>query len=103
MRYNGKIETYHYFGEWSDKLDQPHGRGVWFGDNTIRVGYFTQSECSDGKVFRVVTYDDAINVEVGKETFINGDTHRNAKSHVAGRGRGKKGCWEYKYINSAQK
>ena len=43
-----------YFGEWSPKTDKPHGRGIWFGGNAVRVGYFKDGEIARGKVLTIV-------------------------------------------------
>ena len=60
MRWKDEMFTWYYFGEWSETFDAPHGRGVWFGENVIRVGYFTEGAPSDGKVFRVITDNEEI-------------------------------------------
>jgi len=54
MLYEGKNRDYDYFGEWSAEQEKPHGRGIWFGGNTVRVGYFKSGAPTDGKVFCVV-------------------------------------------------
>lgn len=42
MRYDRQDLKMNYFGEWSEEYNQPHGRGVWFARNFVRVGYYTQ-------------------------------------------------------------
>lgn len=48
MRYEKSNLKCDYFGEWSLTKNKAHGRGVWFGGNLIRVGYYTKGKCSDG-------------------------------------------------------
>ena len=55
MRWNGNNYDYDYFGEWSLTTDKPHGRGIWFGGNFIRVGYFKIGKIARGKVLKTVT------------------------------------------------
>ena len=71
MLWKGQYLPYHYFGEWSEELNSPHGRGVWFGGNSVRVGYYTRGSPFEGKVYIVVN-----NItSVGTETFSNGNTY----------------------------
>jgi len=100
MLLDGKMQRLHYFGEWSDLLDAPHGRGIWFGSGVVRIGYFTKAACSDGKVIRVKSANDETFIAIGTETFVNGQTHTNVKNHVPGRGKGRKGCWEGKWVDA---
>ncbi len=57
MRWNSKTIDRDYFGEWSRESDEPHGRGIYFGANGVRVGYFKHGEITRGKVLSVVTTD----------------------------------------------
>ena len=60
MRWNGDSLDYDYFGEWSRTTDKPHGRGLCFGDNVVRVGYFKNGVIARGKVFSIVTEKEGI-------------------------------------------
>ena len=53
MRWDGKDSDRDYFGEWSSTTDKPHGRGIWFGENVVRVGYFKNGELARGKVLSI--------------------------------------------------
>ena len=102
MRYERrKMRNMCYYGEWSDSLQQPHGRGVWFqaDANWFRIGYSTYGEPSEGEVFLVVTGDNGIVIKVGKERFANGDTIFEGKIHREGRKKGPAGCWVNKWVN----
>ena len=72
MQLYGKMRIVNYFGEWSNRLDTPHGRGFCFGEldwrkYSTRIGYYTYGEPSDGKVLKLDKddYEDII--------FYNGD------------------------------
>ncbi len=45
-----------YYGEWSEQLKQPHGRGIFFhGDGSIFLGNFMNGTTkSDGKHISIV-------------------------------------------------
>ena len=55
MRLNGKNFVWDYFGEWSRTTDKPHGRGIYFGGSSVRVGYFKNGVIARGKVLNLVT------------------------------------------------
>ena len=74
MRWESENLSFDYFGEWSRTTDKPHGRGIWFGGNSVRVGYFKNGEIARGKVFRIVTGKDGIWVSIGTEEDKNGKT-----------------------------
>ena len=55
MHAMGLTYSWFYFGECTTTTNLPHGRGILFGINAIRVGYFTNGVLSDGKVFKLAT------------------------------------------------
>ena len=61
-----------YFGEWSRTTDKPHGRGIYFGSNAARVGYFKNGEIEHGKVLKIVTGKPGIHVLIGTEEDLDG-------------------------------
>ena len=100
MQYLGKdMGNMCYYGEWSDSLQQPHGRGVWFEPtaNFIRIGYSTYGEPSEGEVFNVETGDSGMHMREGKERFSDGDTIFEGKLHREGISPA--GCWVNKWVN----
>jgi hypothetical protein len=64
---NGDNFVWDYFGEWSRTTDKPHGRGIWFGGNDVRVGYFKNGEVARGKVLTIATDKEGIEVSIGTE------------------------------------
>ena len=81
MRLRGKDFDRDYFGEWSSTTDKPHGRGIYFGANGVRVGYFKNGEIARGKVFRIVTKKEGIDVSLGTEEDLNGVTKFKGRYH----------------------
>ena len=74
--------NYDYFGEWSSRTNSPHGRGIWFGGNTMRVGYFNNGEIARGKVFKsVLCGDGKIDVSIGTEDYKMGRTKFKGRTH----------------------
>ena len=67
MRWDVKNCDYDYFGEWSRTTDKPHGRGIYFGRNAVRVGYFKHGLIARGKVLTIFVITDGIQVGVGTE------------------------------------
>ena len=101
MRWRGQTNSRHYFGECSATTNLPHGRGVLFGGNSIRVGYFTNGALSDGEVFYIITTRNGIEIGVGTDQIDNnGDTIFEGKSHRPGKKGGPEGCWVSKWINN---
>ena len=100
MRWRGKTNSRDYFGECSAATNLPHGRGVRFGVNSIRVGYFTNGALSDGEVFFIIANNDKTDIGVGTERFDhNEDTIFEGKSHVPGKNGAPAGCLVGKLIN----
>ena len=86
------MTTMNYFGEWSDSLGQPHGRGFQFGYDdhtdsyTTRIGYFTNGRPSDGKVLKLARQWDCYTGDLDEIIFHNGEEKfRDGKTTFKGR------------------
>ena len=74
MRWAGKDLSYDYFGEWSRTTNEPHGRGIYFGKNCLRVGYFKDGHITRGKVLTIALGEKGNEVLIGTEEELNGKT-----------------------------
>jgi hypothetical protein len=84
MRWECKPRDWDYFGEWSRTTEKPHGRGIYFGENAVRVGYFKNGEITRGKVLTIVNRSDGggIQFEIGTEEDLNGKTKFKGRTHL---------------------
>ncbi len=94
MRWVGEIFAWNYFGEWSRSTNTPHGRGIWFGENAVRVGYFNNGEIASGKVLRIIKSKEGVVVDLGKEEDFNGKTKFIGRTHFPS-GKCESGTWIY--------
>ncbi len=92
MRWDGKSRERDYFGEWSRTTDKPHGRGIWFGPNGVRVGYLKNGQIARGKVLTIATDKEGIEVLIGTEEDKNGKTKFKGRMHPS-EGKCVSGTW----------